>query len=161
MEKKIQEIGIVKGEICNRDGCVGVIDEHEKDGSCSCHIHPPCSYCVTDTAYCPVCDWSCDDDVPPPIDPEIEKKNREYYKRQNEEFAAARELFYKRYSGRVPIEKLEMRIESHTHFSQKVIGVFPPGTETRESLYDQVKGTFGGRWTHFGKYNFEYIAYTD
>lgn len=46
-----------KGEVCNRDGCCGVIDEHEKEGSCYCHISPPCGICTTDTRFCPVCNW--------------------------------------------------------------------------------------------------------
>jgi len=49
--------GIAKGDICNRDGCTGVIDvEHEGDG-CLCHLHPPCSYCVSELHYCPECNW--------------------------------------------------------------------------------------------------------
>jgi hypothetical protein len=48
--------GFTKGEICNRNGCDGII-EHERDGGCSCHINPPCSYCTDDGAYCPKCGW--------------------------------------------------------------------------------------------------------
>lgn len=156
------ELGIVKGEVCNRDGCEGIIDEHEKEGCCACHINPPCSYCTTDTSYCPVCDWSCEDDcVATVIDPEVEKRNREYYKLQNEKWEAARTLFYSRYNGKEPIPKLEIRAEGHTHFSMIKRGVFPKGTETKESLYPKVRGTFGGRFTRFNDYSFEYIAYTD
>ncbi len=153
-------IGYTKGEICNRDGCSGVIEEHEKEGSCSCHIHPPCGYCTTDTSYCPVCDWEPADDIIP-IDPEVEKRNQEYYQKENERWQAARDLFYKRFNGKEPIPSLEMRTEVHTHFTQKVIGVFPAGTETTDTLLPKVKGTFGGRFSRFGAYNFEYIAYTD
>lgn len=58
--------GYEKGEQCNRDVtdglirkyCKGIIDEHESDNSCSCHLgHPPCSYCVDSRLYCPECDW--------------------------------------------------------------------------------------------------------
>jgi hypothetical protein len=155
-----ENIGYIKGEICNRDGCCGTIDEHEKEGSCSCHIHPPCGYCTTDAAYCPVCNWEPADDITP-IDPEVEKRNREYYQKENERWQAARDLFYNRFNGKEPIPALEMRNEAHTHFTQKIIGVFPIGTETRDSLLPKVKGTFGGRFSRFGTYNFEYIAYTD
>lgn len=48
--------GYTKGEVCNRSGCKGIIDENEHEG-CSCHIHPPCSNCVDDRAYCTGCDW--------------------------------------------------------------------------------------------------------
>lgn len=155
-------LGYIKGEICNRDGCKGIIDESEKEGSCSCHIHPPCSYCTTDTAYCPDCNWEPADDIKP-IDPEVEKRNREYYKQENDRWQAARELFYKKFRGDEPIIKLEMRTESHTHFSQKVIGIFPPNTETEATILPQVIGTFGGRFEGFNasRGKFSYIAYTD
>jgi len=158
MEK---EFGIIKGEWCDRDGCRGIIDEHEKDGGCSCHINPPCSYCTTDTALCPECGWEASDDLIEKVDPEVEKRNREYYEREMGKFEASRNLFYSKFAGKEPIGELEMRIKGHTHFSQKVIGVFPKGSETKESLLPKVKGTFGGRFTRFGEYNFEYIAYTD
>jgi hypothetical protein len=48
--------GYLKGELCNRDGCTGVII-HEVEGSCSCHINPPCSYCTDDSMYCDTCGW--------------------------------------------------------------------------------------------------------
>lgn len=58
MSENINEIGIFKGEVCNREGCDGIIDEHDSDYGCSCHINPPCSYCVDDRCFCPICDWS-------------------------------------------------------------------------------------------------------
>lgn len=155
-----EDIGYIKGEACNRGGCCGVIEEREKEGSCSCHINPPCGYCTTDTAYCPVCDWEPANDIKP-IDPEVQKRNQEYYQKENERWQAARDLFYKRFNGKEPIVALEMRNEAHTHFTQKIIGVFPAGTETKDSLLPKVKGTFGGRFSRFGEYNFEFIAYTD
>ncbi len=155
-------VGYCKGEVCNRNGCLGVIDEHEKEGSCSCHIHPPCSYCTTDTSYCPKCNWEPADDINP-VDPEIQRKNQEYYRKENERFQAARELFYEKYNGTEPITELEMRTESHTHFSQKVIGIFPPNTETQATLLPKIIGTFGGRWEGFNptRGSFSFIAYTD
>lgn len=51
------EEGYLKGEVCNRDGCKGVIEEGYKEGGCSCHINPPCSYCTTPSEYCPECGW--------------------------------------------------------------------------------------------------------
>lgn len=156
------EHGVLKNEICNRNGCAGIIEEHEKEGSCSCHIHPPCGYCTTDTAYCPVCDWHAGDDYKPTErSKEDKEREAEYYRKQIEEWQAARELFYKRYAGKEPIEKLEIRCEPHTHFSQKQIGVFPKGTKTREDILPLVVGTFGGRFTSFTDHNFSYIAYTD
>lgn len=66
--------GVLKGEKCNRDGCNGIIDEHEKDGCCSCHINPPCSYCTTQTGYCPECGWSAEEEQR-----EYDEKQKEYY----------------------------------------------------------------------------------
>lgn len=57
-----QNSGTKKGEMCNRNGCTGIIEEGEKEGCCSCHINPPCSYCTTQTEYCPVCGWSAEDE---------------------------------------------------------------------------------------------------
>lgn len=154
-----EEIGYETGEVCNRNRCIGIIVEHESDGSCSCHINPPCSYCTTDRHYCPVCDWQGIDDqrgygnsTPQQV---------AYYKSEQESWNAARELFYKKYRGEELVDKLEIRTEPHTHFTQKVFGVFPQGTETKATLLPKITGTFGGRFTHFGGYSFEYIAYTD
>lgn len=162
MSTETTALGYLKGDKCNRNECKGNIDEHDKDGSCRCHINPPCSYCTTDTAYCPECGWQPADDIKP-VDPEIEKKNQEYYRKENERWREQRELFYRKYNGAEPITELEMRTESHTHFSQKVIGVFPPNTETRTSLLPKVNGTFGGRWESFipDRGSFSFIAYTD
>jgi hypothetical protein len=156
-----EEVGVVKGEVCNRNGCGGIIDEHEKEGSCSCHINPPCGYCTTDSAYCPVCDWEAGDEPIKKIDPEIEKRNMEYYRQQREDWDAKRKLFYARYNGKEPINELQFWSEGHTHFTMIKRGVFPKGTETRATIEPKVKGTFGGRFNSFGEYSFEYIAYTD
>lgn len=154
------EPGYLSGEICNRNGCEGVIAEHEKEGSCSCHINPPCSYCTTDTAYCPVCGWEPAEDIKP-IDPEVEKRNQEYYQKQQEEWKAAEEAFDRKYNGKEPVTELEIRSQGHTHFTMLKMGVFPAGTQTRESIEQIVKGSFGGRFTKFEETRFEYIAYTD
>ena len=54
--------GIFEGEMCNRDGCTGVIEAYDKDGCCSCHTCAPCSYCTTQTEYCPKCGWSAEEE---------------------------------------------------------------------------------------------------
>jgi hypothetical protein len=59
MTEHIQK-GEVSGELCNRNGCVGVIEEILRDGCCSCHINPPCSYCIDAEYYCPVRGWGDD-----------------------------------------------------------------------------------------------------
>lgn len=152
------EPGIIKDEKCNRNGCNGVIIEHETDTSCSCHINPPCSHCTEDRNYCPVCGWEGADDY---IEPVVTDTQKEYYKKQNEELAVQKDLFYKKYRGEIPADKLEIRSESHTHFSMKKIGVFAKGTETQLTLLPKVTGTFGGRFEIFNDFSFSFIAYTD
>lgn len=58
----MNELGYFKGEACNRNGCKGIIEEHEKEGSCTCHINPPCTYCTTPSEYCPECGWDAKDE---------------------------------------------------------------------------------------------------
>jgi hypothetical protein len=54
-------LGYAEGDICNRDGCEGIIEELEKDGCCSCHTgNPPCGYCMIQTGYCPICEWEAE-----------------------------------------------------------------------------------------------------
>jgi hypothetical protein len=158
----MENIGLTKGEICNRNGCGGIIDEHPKEGSCSCHINPPCGYCTTDTSYCPVCEWCPDDDVVP-VDPEVQKRQQEAYAADNERWQKQRESFYNKLAGKEPITELEIIHQGHTHFSQKLIGVFPPNSITGSEIEEKVKGTFGGRFEYFNKEHgkFSYIAYTD
>lgn len=55
--EKAPEPGYCKGEVCNRDGCKSLIQEHHSEGGCSCHINPPCSWCETSREYCPGCGW--------------------------------------------------------------------------------------------------------
>lgn len=59
----MSEFGTLKGDVCGRSGCIGVIDEHPKEGSCTCHLNPPCSYCTTPNQYCPECGWEAEDDM--------------------------------------------------------------------------------------------------
>lgn len=54
------EDGYLEGEVCGRNGCDGVLKEGDKDGCCSCHIAPPCSYCTMSAEYCPKCDWEAE-----------------------------------------------------------------------------------------------------
>lgn len=158
------EIGYAKGEFCNREGCKGIIDEYPKEGGCSCHINTPCSYCTEETGYCPKCGWDAkeeyflyEDARLAAITPDmIAKFEKELKQRQEKE-----ELFNKRFWGKEEAPELEMRHKGHTHFSQIIEGVFPLGTETRESILPKVRGPFGGRFEIFDNFRFRYIAYTD
>jgi hypothetical protein len=56
------------GQVCNRRGCLGIlvdtteIDKVIYEQGCSCHINPPCSFCVMNHTACPVCGWQGKDD---------------------------------------------------------------------------------------------------
>lgn len=58
--KKLWE-GTEARQMCNREGCTGIIEERESNlGGCSCHINPPCYYCTEGRTYCPECDWQAE-----------------------------------------------------------------------------------------------------
>jgi hypothetical protein len=141
----MNNLGILKGETCNRNGCDGIINEHPKEGGCSCHINPPCSYCTTSTEYCPKCGWDGKDEQDNYIKNMPKQKEWEYKIRTVEDLDKT---------------KISWIIEGHTHFSMKCIGVYPKEA-TRDDVLKQVRGTFGGRFTYFENGKFTYIAYTD
>lgn len=159
--------GYCKGELCNRDGCTGIIKEKESDGGCCCHINPPCSYCETAREYCSECDWDAKEEYDkyenerlkavieynnrPEV---IESRRIEEDKRQKEE-----EEFWEMYTGKKPVDKYRPRHKGHTHFSHIIYGIHP--NMTRSEIEKQVRGTFGGRFKSFTDHSFEYVAYTD
>lgn len=49
------KVGLKEDEVCNRDGCKGVM-EIKPSEDCSCHISPPCSSCMEAPIYCPECE---------------------------------------------------------------------------------------------------------
>lgn len=140
--------GLLKGDLCNRNKCKGIIDEYETDTCCSCHINPPCSHCTEDRNYCPVCDWQGKDDYIQHMNGFVIHTDS---KTHNHNSWKRREL---------DNSKIDYHILSHTNSSQICEGVYPEGT-TREDVLEQVKGTFGGRFKHFGNGKFKYVAYTD
>lgn len=162
----IMEEGYLKGEFCNRDNCKGIIQEHDSDSCCSCHINPPCSYCETSREYCPECDWDGHE--------EQQEENRkshkkfissgqsEIYQKQREESERIHKEFEHLYRSKELVDKLDYRSQSHTHFSMIKYGVFPISMSTSE-LRKEIDGSFGGRFqslnTETGR--FKFIAYTD
>ena len=178
--------GCCVGEKCNRLGCVGIIDEHYQDDSCSCHINPPCSACTTPREYCPVCEWDAQEEAQEQWSAQLaaQKKwlttpeglayqDREIERQQNNDIA--NKLFWAKFRGEVPVTVFETRIHGHTHFSQKVNGIFPakiendtwPYSATAKELVNdaeimnKIRGSFGGRFENINKQSFVYIAYTD
>lgn len=151
------EEGIFKGDVCNRNGCHGIIDKHKKDGCCSCHINPPCGYCTTDTSFCPKCGWSAQEEMEQ-ID--MTPYNSDWYDDIMKAQEAKRMDILAKMRHEKPIDKIEWLSESHTHFSMIKKGVYPNGM-TRADVRKEVDGTFGGRFRVFDKNVFEFIAYTD
>jgi hypothetical protein len=141
-----QELGIFAGEICNRNNCTGIILEREKEGCCSCHINPPCGYCVEDAAYCEKCDWSGRED---------QQINDANYSKPPKHIEYKAKTFQD-----LDKTKIDWISEGHTHFTMIKKGVYPEGT-TAAQVDLKVRGTFGGRFTEFGNGIFKYIAYTD
>jgi len=56
-----KEHGYEEGDVCNRDGCKGMIEAAEVE-NCSCHINPPCSACVDAGFICPDCGWNSEEE---------------------------------------------------------------------------------------------------
>lgn len=51
--------GYEAGDVCQRNGCLGIIAEGTKEGSgCYCHTGcAPCGWCTQQKEYCPECGW--------------------------------------------------------------------------------------------------------
>lgn len=51
-------LGYEAGDICNREGCKGIVQEEDRE-PCYCrHTYPPCSACTEQRAYCEECGWN-------------------------------------------------------------------------------------------------------
>ena len=48
------KVGENEGEVCNRDGCSGLMGFNEVEG-CNCFISPPCSRCTDNPLLCLKC----------------------------------------------------------------------------------------------------------
>lgn len=44
-----------EGDLCPYEDCSGSLEWGEREGDCSCHINPPCHYCVDRPMICAVC----------------------------------------------------------------------------------------------------------
>lgn len=66
------ELGFIEGEKCNRNGCIGIMqDNRDPDWGCSCHLNPPCGYCTSDEYICDTCGFNVAEDE---YEPQIIKK---------------------------------------------------------------------------------------
>jgi len=145
------EIGIWEGDVCNRNGCQGVIRLNPRE-NCSCHISPPCHWCVGRGASCPECDWSSDDDEPPAVRVQIPDV---YHN-----FGGGLGLTIRGENRELDPSKIDYYTVGHSGCTQLARGVYPPGT-SMEDVRKVVNGTFGGRFNSFDNGKFEFVQYTD
>jgi hypothetical protein len=141
------DFGTAEGETCRRNGCDGVlVTRMPNEGSCSCHINPPCSYCTSSTIACTKCDWAACNDI----------VINDYVVNVNKQTGV-----YRSWAPRpLAIDRVDWHNQIHTNSSMCKVGVYPPGT-TKEEVRKLVDGTFGGRFEYFDGGKFKFIAYTD
>lgn len=141
----MSEFGYCEGDTCDRKGCKGVIQMRPSE-NCSCHINPPCGSCTAPRHFCDTCEWDEEDDeIVNDFVVNIDKATGTYRSWEPRPLDAT---------------KIDWHSKSHTYSSMIKEGVYPEGT-TREQVEQKVRGTFGGRFEHFGNGRFKYIAYTD
>jgi hypothetical protein len=145
--------GYYKGELCNRNGCKGVIDEHEKESGCSCHINPPCSSCTTNLEFCPICEW------------ESEDEKHEYL----EELAKnIKPMSFKRKTlADLDKSKVDWIVSNSWHSGMEITGVYPENL-TMEKVIEKLKDSgirfdkiCMGKFKHFSNGKFVYSYFTD
>lgn len=156
------EVGYLKGEICGRNGCQGMIEEHPSESCCSCHINPPCSYCTDAREFCSICGWEGREEQLEKQYKPVNNDAQSVYNRCMASYDVYRKKIDDVRSGLVKAEKVEWYDLGHTHFTMKKVGVFPVGMSIEE-LKKELAGTFGGRFEGLDlqKGTFTYIAYTD
>lgn len=74
------EYGIQKGDVCGRNGCTGIIEEHPRVGECACHIIQPCAYCSTPVEFCPECGWDAAEELEEQLSREVAVSAHRSYK---------------------------------------------------------------------------------
>lgn len=143
----MSEIGYCEGEVCNRDGCEGVI-HIPGPKNCSCHISPPCGECTSDRTCCPECDWVAVDDP-------LYAEDISSISFSGDGFASIQTK-----PRILDPSKVDFVCKLHSGSSMIKEGVYPESM-TREEVEKEVVGTFGGGFQQFGGGKFRYIAYTD
>ena len=115
------ELGYLVGEKCNRDKCTGTIVEHSSDGGCSCHISPPCLYCVTSREYCSECDWDA-----------REEEIIEDSKIVKSEYAPP--VYKQKTFEDLDRTKIDWMSNGGWHSGMRVKGIYPEGTKREDIL---------------------------
>ncbi len=155
-----KEEGCQAGDVCNRNGCVGTIEAHDREGGCSCHISPPCGYCTTPSEYCDKCGWDAKEESMLYDTPT--KEQEEIWDKERKERQVRDDDFWSMYRSMEVATELNYISKSHTNSSMIKQGYFPPSMSFSE-LFEEIKGTFGGRYKYLDREigRFEFIAYTD
>ena len=127
-------IGVCKGEICNRNECLGIIDENDDGQGCSCHINPPCSHCENHSQYCTKCGWDNLEE-----EAEYRKQIQSYYEKMRpiwdaenkayaEEIERNRILVDDAYIGKIKVDRIVSYVTKSWHSGYAVKGCAPIGT---------------------------------
>ena len=135
-------LGVRKGEMCNRFGCDGIIDQIEDDQGCSCHINPPCSHCCNTSQYCPECNWDNE------ADNMVYEQTEKQYK-------------YKTTSD-LDKSKIDWVTESSSNSFMVYNGCYPDGAtkeDVLKEINEKVQQLDG--FVYFKDNGFKFIAYTD
>lgn len=141
--------GYEEGEICNRGGCAGLIEIND-EGCCSCHISPPCSYCVDDKHFCPECGWSGREEQHY-VSPVLYALPPLYeYRSPTERFNALKGD---------KVEWVDITPKENYYFMVEK-GKYPEGT-TREEILSHFDVCFGYAYLHMSEGVFEIKYYTD
>lgn len=147
-----------EGEVCNRNGCTGLIECHPVE-NCSCHISPPCSACTDPRNFCPVCEWEESEEPEPQTPPPT--------KEPQDQWAAQMAAWKPRTLADLDGSKIDwIHVPHDSTCSMIKEGKFPAGT-TMEELRKAIDGTFGGSFQRLEKPEngqpgyFKFLAYTD
>ena len=150
---KIYAEGVIEGDQCNRNKCAGVMEQVKEDGVCSCHINPPCSYCVNECYICPVCGFETEQ-------PEAKKPSKKPNHGINQS------SYYRRKSSVELFNELDndtfgyVTIPGH-YYWMEYKGKYPKGM-TVEEIISNFNTCFGLKWLIFPRNGqFHIKVYTD
>ena len=132
-------LGYEVGEICNRDGCKGIMREHHSQ-ICSLYmlyLYPECYKCEGTKIFCDTCNW----------DIRVDKCENRFRQRK---LAKSK----KKDTGVIYYTK------SRNRYSDTIEGTFRKEI-SKEDIRQEIEGPFGGHFEEFKENSFIYIKYTD
>lgn len=148
----MSNLGLLEGETCNRNDCLGVMERIDTDSSCSCHIAPPCSHCVDACYICSECGFETE--PPEPVSYSKTKNGGipdEYQRKKTD-----RERF-----DEIPNGVFKYVTIPGTYYFMTYWGKFPEGWGRRDIL-EKFNTCFGYKWIKFPEDGeFKLKVYTD